>query len=424
MGLKDTASLALIPAAYKTSKIYSALPTDGDGDFTFIRTGNATRVNKAGLVETMGTNIGRLNYDLTNGTPASCPSLLLEPSRTNLLTQSETYTTVSKANLTVADNTSIVDPQGGTNTKTLTATNTDQPRLEWRGTAVPASNTSYAMSFWVRYNTARYVAIAHYSQSGEYAIFDLVDGEVESDVGTQTAKIEEYPNDWYKISKSFEVPSTAIVNYWKFTLCTQTNAFVGVNGEKADVFGMQLEAGTYPTSYIPTSGSAVTRNVDTCKLENFANMPTDYPFTVFWEGKIDEYEGGGFTTQVIFSLVATGEYNCYFALNFSNTNTLTIRRRNSTDTSQSVAFSSNQNTIYKVAVCFISSTAVKVYINGSGVFNSTNLVSVPYVGTNTPDTVLIGQLRNTVDTGKRNSCDQFMLFNEALTDSELQTLTS
>ena len=46
MGLKDTASLALIPAAYKTSKIYSALPTDGDGDFTFTRSGNATRVTK------------------------------------------------------------------------------------------------------------------------------------------------------------------------------------------------------------------------------------------------------------------------------------------------------------------------------------------------------------------------------------------
>ena len=42
MALKDNASLALIPAAYKTSKVYSALPTDGDGDFTFSRTGSAT----------------------------------------------------------------------------------------------------------------------------------------------------------------------------------------------------------------------------------------------------------------------------------------------------------------------------------------------------------------------------------------------
>ena len=56
--------------------------------------------------------------------------------------------------------------------------------------------------------------------------------------------------------------------------------------------------------------------------------------------------------------------------------------------------------------------------------DSTSLTSVPYIGADTPDSVFIGQLRDNTDTGKRNSCNQFMLFNEELSESELTTLTS
>ena len=417
MGVKDTANLALIPAAYKTSKVYSALPTDGDGDFTFSRSGTgATRINKAGLVETMGANVPRLNYNLTNGTPASCPSLLLEPSRTNLITQSETYTTVSKANLNVTDNTSITDPKGNTNTKTLTATDNNQPRLEWRGTAVPGSNTSYSMSFFVRRNTARYVAIAHFSQTGEYAIFDLLSGNVENDVGTQTAKIEEFPNDWYRISKSFEVPSSASYNFWKFTLCTQTNPFVGVSGEKADVFGLQLEEGSYPTSLIPTSGSAVTRTVDTCKLENFANMPTDYPFTVYSNNNVDLIN----SNQWAWSILDISSAVKYLGLAFTNSGFIQIHRRNSSNDVDSITTTVTQGENFKFAITFISNTSYKYSINGGTTVTVTGASDVDFDFND----FLIGQQRVSVDEGNRNQCSEFMLFNEALTDAELKTLTS
>jgi hypothetical protein len=79
-------SLALIPSGYKASKVYSVLPTDGTGDFDFTRSGNATRVNSEGLIELVSTNVPRLNYPLIDGVVSGCPSLLLEPSRTNLVT--------------------------------------------------------------------------------------------------------------------------------------------------------------------------------------------------------------------------------------------------------------------------------------------------------------------------------------------------
>lgn len=70
--------LALVPSAYKTSKVYSVLPVNGDGDFTFSRTGDGTRVKENGLIETVsGSNNPRLNWD------GNCPSLLCEPQRSN-----------------------------------------------------------------------------------------------------------------------------------------------------------------------------------------------------------------------------------------------------------------------------------------------------------------------------------------------------
>jgi hypothetical protein len=84
-------SLALLPSGYKASKVYSVLPTDGIGDFDFTRSGNATRVNSEGLIELVTTNVPRLNYPLIDGVVNGCPSLLLEPQRTNLIQYSEDF---------------------------------------------------------------------------------------------------------------------------------------------------------------------------------------------------------------------------------------------------------------------------------------------------------------------------------------------
>ena len=54
----DDASLVVIPSGYKTSKVYAEKPTDGSGDLSFTRTGDtATRVNSAGLIEKVRTNL-------------------------------------------------------------------------------------------------------------------------------------------------------------------------------------------------------------------------------------------------------------------------------------------------------------------------------------------------------------------------------
>ena len=89
MSLLTQASLVLTPNAVKASKLYSIIPSNGNGDMTVVRATTATRVNSSGLIESVAANVARLNYD------GSCPSILVEPQRTNRLLNSDVVVTQS-----------------------------------------------------------------------------------------------------------------------------------------------------------------------------------------------------------------------------------------------------------------------------------------------------------------------------------------
>ena len=95
MAKYDSAGLAMIPSGYKASKVYSLIPNSSDGDFDFARSSSATRVNKDGLIETVATNVPRLDYPLIDGVVQDTPSLLLEPQRINRIAHSEDFTSRS-----------------------------------------------------------------------------------------------------------------------------------------------------------------------------------------------------------------------------------------------------------------------------------------------------------------------------------------
>ena len=89
MSLLTKASLVLTPNAIKSNKVYSIIPSNGNGDLTFTRDTAATQINSLGNVENVLTTIPRLNYDSVGG----CPSLLLEPQRMNRLLNSAVVVT-------------------------------------------------------------------------------------------------------------------------------------------------------------------------------------------------------------------------------------------------------------------------------------------------------------------------------------------
>ena len=187
----NDASIVITPNGTKAGKLYAVKPTDGSGDLTVTRATSATRVNASGVIETVGANVPRLDY--SNGT---CPSILVEPQRTNVLLNSETLATQS----------------------------------------VTVTAQAYTLSFY---------------GNGTVALS-----------GTHTASV-------------VGLGTTRKTYTFTPTAGTLTLTITGACTKG------QLEAGSYATSYIPTTTASVTRNDDFLTRAGFGN--TSASGTLFFD---------------------------------------------------------------------------------------------------------------------------------------------
>jgi hypothetical protein len=121
MSLLDTASLLVTPNAYKEGKLYSVIPSDGSGDFTFTRATTATRVNSDGLVELVPYNLVQYSQDFSNAAWTKDLSSI-------------TY--------------NQPDPFGGNNAALCTFTNLATSRIAQQ-LSIVAGNT-YTLSAWIK----------------------------------------------------------------------------------------------------------------------------------------------------------------------------------------------------------------------------------------------------------------------------------
>ena len=266
MALLDTASLIVTPNGYKASKLYSIVPSDGTGDMTFSRTGNtATRVNLSGLIETVNANIPRLDY-----LGSTCPKLLMEPQRTNLLTYSLSIgdSNTSKTNMTATSDSTAL-PDGNTSGYKLTGNSGTSTKFIGK-TYTTSTIGTYTTSFFVKYVDEQYITLIILDNSGANNTrqrFDILNGSLNGSItngGTAVgvnSKIEAYANGWYRISISGTFIGT-ITNIQSqifldnYATTTKTTSFLA--------YGAQLELGSFATSYIPTTTASVTRNLDGC----------------------------------------------------------------------------------------------------------------------------------------------------------------
>ncbi len=252
-------NLALIPATIG-DKVYSILPSDGVGDFDFTRASTATRINAQGLIETVASGENRLNYSLLDGEVIGCPHLLLEPARTNSAFPSENFSGFGSGSSTIVTNESI-SPDG-----TMSA---DKIYPNSNGSYIGkylniGASTTGVVSCFVKQSNKRYAILGTDNNATYSCIFDLQTGTVSSQATNYTAKIENYGNGWYRISAAYT--SSAAAAYPFIGVADATNGSVTVdNTNGLFIWGFQYELNaSYPTSYIPTQGSAVTRAAETC----------------------------------------------------------------------------------------------------------------------------------------------------------------
>jgi len=273
MALFDDASLVVTPNGYKAGTLYSIKPTSGAGDMTVVRATTATRVNSAGLIESVAINVPRLDY-----TDSTCPRLLLEPQRINLLTYSEQFDNAIylKGNVTATAN-SETAPNGTLTAETITGNGTSSLHSVIQNYSI-VSGTTYTTSIYAKKGTNNFVQILGSSviyPATVFANFDLENGVVGSVGAATTSSIQSVGNGWYRCSMT--ATATATVSSAAFFVILINNASSGraeVNTLATSVYlwGAQLEQGSYPTSYIPTTTAAVTRNADAISKTGISSL--------------------------------------------------------------------------------------------------------------------------------------------------------
>jgi hypothetical protein len=436
MNIKDDASLALIPVAYKTSKLYSVIPNTDDGDFDFSRGSNGTRVNKGGLIETMPINTPRLDYPLLDGVVQGCPTLLLEPSRTNLIPYSEDFSNSGWTldNTTVVAN-SAVSPDGSLNADKIIATAINSSHSAFISlSSSTSSGTSYCYSFFAKAEeytkTAIRIGGGGYS-SQPMAVINLLNGSVVSQQGFISLSVKDFSNGWYKINAVFTATSSVAPNIQPiadgFTTTSDNYTYNGDGTSGIYIWGAQFEAGSYPTSYIRTNGEVggVTRSADDCVDAGTAADFNDSEGVLYVNAKIDDPSeaddndfslgDGSFVSnsvEISFKNISASSQSIVGKCAIDGSS-LSITPTTITDASI------KHDLFHKVAYQY-KQADFKMFVNGfkigtstyNDIFPSGGLVRVSFEG------------NGTAGTKFRGNTKEVMTFNEALSDTELEALTS
>ena len=255
------ASLLLIPSGYKGGKLYAEIPTNGNGDLTWTRTSTAIRTNSSGVLESMATGVPRISYMY-----GSCPSALLEPQRTNFILRSEEFDNASWTKpfgWTVNAN-ATTSPDGTSNADLITPTNFNNVSQS----CVVTTSTNYAISIYVKRNTTNSTWVSLIFSGGTSISYGYVINWSTLSISlipVRTAAtnptFESVGNGWYRIS--FVCASG---NNTSASLQIIPDSQAGTNS--IYIYGAQLEAGAYPTTYIPTTSATATRVADSFSRNN------------------------------------------------------------------------------------------------------------------------------------------------------------
>lgn len=221
---------------------------------TFSRASTGTYYDTNGVIKTAPVNTPRFNHDPVTG---EFKGMLVEDSRTNLLTYSEQFDNGawSVYNCSITPDT-VISPDG-----TLTADTFVYGAIAAGVYRTVSQTGTYTASVYGKFNTLKWLSLSSvYTTPAASAFFDLQTGTVGNTAGC-TANITSVGNGWYRCSITYTTTSAASARFSVYG--TDTNGGnSGVAGTSFYIWGAQLEAGSTLTSYIPTTSAAVTRQAD------------------------------------------------------------------------------------------------------------------------------------------------------------------
>ena len=412
-----TPSLAMIPSGYKSGKVYSVLPTDGTGDLTFTRASSATRVNQSGLIETVATGVPRLDY-----TDGGCPSLLLEGQSTNLITYSEDFSNAfwNKTSATVATST-LVSPDGLQGSYKLIPDNGTGGNRSI-GNSYTSLTGLHTHTCFAKKGEYDYLTLRTRNSPSAGVMFDLANGTLSVNLTSAvyvSSEIENYGNGWYRCSITLDPSQADTVGQLFISMSvgitgSEDNSFDGNGTSGVYIWGSQFENLSYPTSYIPTSGSTVTRIEDTASKTGLSSYINSTEGVVFFKGNLLVND----TSQIKSLCLSDGTSSNIVRIQTSGTSNQIYARIQIGGSSIIIPFTITDITQTFALAFLYKSGALEVYLNGSQIATD----SSTFTFTN-PLSVLDYSLPG--GSGVFNSrTNDIRVYSTVLTSAELITLTT
>ena len=355
----------------------------------------------------------------------SCPSLLLEPSRTNALSHSEF---IQGLNFSIGD--FISSPEGVANGVGFIPSSSNTTHYISAATGgLTIANSSVVFSFYVKQGTQPYLRGRFDENSFTKRCFfgiDLTDNSVlKSGTGASSVEItfEDSVDGWKKVIFTATYDATPTGTGLAFflgsadSMGTDIDVYVGDGSTFFHIYGLQCEQGSYPTSYIPTYGVSQTRLADVCNGAGDASTFNDSEGVFYAEIStntdntdkalsINNSLSGGSNSRLWMGYSTTAKR--VYALGYVNNSLQFALSKLMTD----------ESVFVKIA-CKYALNDVSFFVNGEKVGTDTS--ALEFIGLNSLDFNIGTGTGGAVFFG---NAKQVLYFPTALSDSECIALTT
>jgi len=344
------------------------------------------QVNIGATVKPYFPTTDRLNVPRIDYTGGNCGSLLLEKQSTNLVTYSEQFDNAawSKYLTTISPN-NATSPDGTQNADMATS----DTGGDLKNILNVATSTTYTFSFYVKRGTVA---------DAKYRVYNFDTG---TNIVAPTSYISQTnTSTWVRISVSFT--SSATGTSYGFYLLD------GASAGTIYLWGAQVEASSYPTSYIPTLASSVTRLADAAYKTGISSLIGQTEGTLFCDVNLNSRVS--FTYLALSTDLATTSN--YLGIGFL-ANSINFESVVGAALQANIVHSNSSTGRFKIAAAYKANDFV-LYINGV------------QIGTDTSGTVpACSQLGlNAFTTAQALNYNSVQVYKTRLTNAELATLTT
>ena len=360
-------------------------------------------------------NVPRLTYQNGGG---GCPSLLLEKQSTNVAYYSNDLATapnVVDASTTTAN--VYVSPDGTQNAMRFTETTVNDRHGFYQYTTVTAQ--TYTASIFTKQTGRRYISfLSDMKGVTDAAYFDLQTKTAINVPSGYSCSVEDFGNGWLRLIVTFTATAGTRYVIWGGSPDGSSTYYAGNTSISQTFYGYQLEAGSYATSYIPTTSSSATRVADACSKTGISSLIGQTQGVLFVDFVITGTTGNnrfsisdGSNTNWIF--IGTPEDGSNGGSRFY------IKTNGSVHVDVGVASYFTIGQRYKLAIAYKSGDWA-VYGNGVQLYSGTTAISA--VSSALSQFNFFNATGGNADAGEQ--VNQAILFPTRLTNAELASLTT